>query len=588
MSREAVAAVGRHLDQYGAAPLTADQLGRYRGLYAHGWRLGIVLDDGSAWELDILLPAGFPFTPPRLAVANSPPLLTWPHLEELGLLCVYDDSTLISPTRHEAVIDSLLHDGIALLEDCVAGRNVEDFRDEFMSYWSRGTTVGGPGLVSLLSPDGGHREIFVWRNRAYHVVADTAADLVRWLANSGVRPNNRGSYTLARGLLLWPAVVPLPADYPATGSDLRRLFEGDDTALALLADLAARDAVRTDVVLGMKTKRGIGFGAVRPGVPRGRTDMVQKGFRPGRVPSRLALQRALSPAARTDRIEVTRADHGWVHGRDQDDRQADLRSKHVAYVGCGSLGSMVVAQLAAAGVGRHTVIDGERLKFENVVRHLLGAAQADENKAIGTVERLRRDYPHQRFDAIPRHLQAGDKEIMKVLGEVDLVVTTTGLWPVDMLLNQLHLERRIKGVLFGWLEPEAAAAHSVTVDGKAGCLHCGFTADGAPLLPVTTWQDAGLRDIPACGGAFSAYGPNELAAGVTLAAEAAVAALLGETRDNHQVWVGDTRRLVGTAGRISGAWLKAEGDPGGGRFVRDRHWPHAADCPACASKAAAA
>lgn len=193
------------------------------------------------------------------------------------------------------------------------------------------------------------------------------------------------------------------------------------------------------------------------------------------------------------------------------------------------------------------------------------------------------------MDFVTRNVVAGDEPMVRTLAGADLIVATTGHWLTDALLDQLRRDGRLPPVLFGWLEPEAAAAHAVLVDGHGGCLRCGFTAAGIPHLPVTEWPEGGQRDIPACGGAFSAYGPVELAAGAALVADAAIGALLGAREEEaHHIWVGDMRRVAGAAGKVAPAWLETFGDPGRGRFTTQRAWPRQQSCPHCLKKAAAA
>lgn len=63
-----------------------------------------------------------------------------------------------------------------------------------------------------------------------------------------------------------------------------------------------------------------------------------------------------------------------------DDGQAVLRGLHVAVVGLGGTGSVTLAQLAHLGVGRVTVIDGDRVEGPNVSR-ILGATSRDAGHA---------------------------------------------------------------------------------------------------------------------------------------------------------------------------------------------------------------
>ena len=590
LRREGVAAVGRYLLSIGGTRLTPRELAVHDGAFDRGWRWTVRLDAGIDVELAVLLPPAFPFAAPRLAVIGGSDRFAWAHLEDNGLLCVLPEGTQTAPEQPLAVVQTLIHHGLGLIEDCAAGCNVDDFRDEALAYWNRAASAGAPRLLSLLRPEGTHREVVVVRLAGLHLVAETAAAAADWLAHRGAPPPRNG-WGAEPALLLWPAEVPLPADYPSTGAGLRNLFRGDADALPLLSRFAASGQLDTDIVLGLRTARGVGFAAVHPaapprtGRPGWRPDPVGKGFRPGHVPPSVALLRTLSLAAPVHRHIVERADHTWVHGRDRDDRQQTLRRLTVAYVGVGSLGGHIAELLARSGVGRHILIDGENLGHENLGRHVLGAADVGTNKAIGMEGRIHATLPHLLAEAIPRRLTPDDEAMWELLREADLIVATTGDAATDLLLDTLHREGGLPPVLYGWLEPHAAAAHAVLIDGTGGCLRCGLSPAGAPDLTVTTWDGNGLVGIPACGGRFSPYGAPELAAGASHVVDAALDALLGRTGDApHRVWVGDIGRALEDGAAVSDAWRASMGNPGRGRFMASRSWPVSAACPHCGGR----
>src|SRR5436309_3426218 len=56
-----------------------------------GWRLKITFPD-QIRRLDLLLDEGFPYAPPLVAVVERPPPLTWPHIEDDGVLCLLPSS----------------------------------------------------------------------------------------------------------------------------------------------------------------------------------------------------------------------------------------------------------------------------------------------------------------------------------------------------------------------------------------------------------------------------------------------------------------------------------------------------------------
>src|SRR4051794_34259877 len=76
----------------GVRPLNAGELHLY---YSRdpvcAWRLDV--DFGSrSRRLDLILPGDFPRLPPKVALVDRPEFLTWPHVEEDGVLCLLPDS----------------------------------------------------------------------------------------------------------------------------------------------------------------------------------------------------------------------------------------------------------------------------------------------------------------------------------------------------------------------------------------------------------------------------------------------------------------------------------------------------------------
>jgi hypothetical protein len=81
---------------------------------------------------------------------------------------------------------------------------------------------------------------------------------------------------------------------------------------------------------------------------------------------------------------------------------ADLR---IAVVGCGAIGSFVSDLLHRAGVGQLTLIDGERLRPGNLVRHWLSETYVGWNKATAIKAELsRRTNASTKVDACNCHL----------------------------------------------------------------------------------------------------------------------------------------------------------------------------------------
>ena len=386
----------------GAGRIPAHKLNRYRNRgFCIGWRVPVVFSGGTRHELHILADEEFPYTPVRIAVADPPDVLAWPHLEAGGFLCILPTDASVSREDPAGVVKYLLGQACSLIENCIRGRNVEDFRGEFLSYWDLAVDTGTRKYISLLEPSGPSRRVFVWRGQSKRIVGESQETMRRWLERQGARKNETIDYQLHDGVMVWLPEPLIPAEYPNTAADVRLLARnrspGSEQALE---DLAASDPDEIDVFLGAPTPNGTCFAAVtmrpprRTGVRNRGVNQRTKGFRPGHVPQRLLIGRYLSGTTKVMKASVERADHLWIHGRDQDPRQVHLRKTYVAILGCGSVGASLARILAKAGVGNLLLIDPETMDWPNIGRHELGAQSVHRPKASELAHEIEKACPH--------------------------------------------------------------------------------------------------------------------------------------------------------------------------------------------------
>ena len=546
-----------------------------------------------------LVDDGFPYTPPRIAVADGPDVLAWPHLEADGLLCILSSDAAVSSEDAAAVMKCILGEACRLIEDSITGDNAEDFRQEFLSYWDLAADKGSRSFIGLLEPQGPGRRVSVWRGQQAHIVGESPKALRRWLQRWGAKKGKGQDYIICDGVLIWLAEPLLPAEYPRTAVDVRALTrERSSEAVSVLEELAASGAAEIDVFMGARTPHGACFAAITLRPPRqagsaGRKgDPLVKGFRPGHVPRSLLIDRYLSGGVKVTKSRIERADHHWIHGRDQDPRQERLRHARVAILGCGSVGGSLARLLAQAGVGNLLLVDPDILKWPNVGRHELGAASVSNAKALELARHIEKAYPHL-GEIAWRQERVGPKT-RKLVGELasyDLIVSTMGNWAGESFLNDVHWESdHYPPILYGWLEPNAAAAHAVFVPKSEACFRCGVDDKGQPNLKVTKWlEGSGDFQAPACGAIFTPYGPAELCWAHALLAEAAMDALMGEVATAfHRIWIGSRGRIETAGGTWAMQWVREMGGPGDGGITVSRPWPASSSCPVCMRRARAA
>jgi sulfur-carrier protein adenylyltransferase/sulfurtransferase len=365
----AAAAVGGWITEYPCVrPLVPEEIRAYSSRnMREGWRLDVQFADRTR-HLDLLLPDGFPRLPPRIALVDRPKFLTWPHIDEDGVLCLLGDHAEIDFTRPIEVASTLLSSAAELVGELTSTGRSEDFRAEFNTYWNRTVTPRRPKVYSLLSTVQQSRMVAVWRGRAFSLIGDQS-EIDAWLMNrfkSGVDTK------VEAAAVVWLPQPLLPSEFPSKPDHVFRIAH-QVNAGHLLEQMVCQEKGEV-VIFAAPTPNGPCFAAVtlaagrRYGQRALTPDGPIPGFRPGKAPRSILVNRIYSEGAAL-KSEVERADATWVHGRGQDPRFEQLRNSTVAVLGCGSVGAPTAIQLAGAGVGGLILIDPETLRWANVTKN---------------------------------------------------------------------------------------------------------------------------------------------------------------------------------------------------------------------------
>ena len=580
-------------ERAGQAPerLEAQMIGSCypRRPYVAAWRVGITFSDDVIRRIDVVATAGFPSIPVRTALVDRPAFMTWPHIESDGILCLLPNMAECDPDDPCAVAENLLGRSVRLVEELLEGSIIERvFREEFLTYWAYKSNEDGTYFYSLLTPAPPARVVRAWRGKGLEIIGEDTRTLARWVRR---RFGAEIDTTTEEAAFLWLPKPPLPVDYPKTASDLRALTvaTGQDTA-AVLGQAALGEPDQLVAVLGALGRGGPGLIAVKVRNPKilrsgpwSATDPLSKGFRPGRVPKSLLLDRYLGTGS-VVRSSVQRADANWVHGRGRDPRTVKLLGSTVVVVGCGSIGAPVVCTLAQAGAGRIVLVDYEVLSWPNVGRHPLGASSVGCNKAESLAERLQADFPHLQIESRACYLQQFLQSDLKLLAAADLIIAATGDWGAESALNRWHVEQgRPSPILYCWTEAHACAGHAVAIVREGGCFQCHIGRTGSPSFKAVEWPDGGdaSQEEPACGAHYHPYGPVELSYVTAMISDVALDCLLNPpSRSVSRVFATSQRRVDELGGRWSDEWCVEQGEDESGMRTVERPWSRA-NCPAC-------
>jgi sulfur-carrier protein adenylyltransferase/sulfurtransferase len=163
--------------------------------------------------------------------------------------------------------------------------------------------------------------------------------------------------------------------------------------------------------------------------------------------------------------------------------QQRLARSRVLVVGAGGLGSPALQYLAAAGVGRIGVMDGDRVDETNLQRQTIFAtADVGRNKAAAAAERLAALNPGIAVDVLPLDLDAGNaRELVRLY---DAVLDCTDRFPVRYLVNDacvLEGKPDVYGSIFRF-------------DGQVSV----FGADGGPCYRCLYPEPPPAGSVPTC------------------------------------------------------------------------------------------
>ncbi len=589
-ARDAHEELGHWLLASGARGLSSGELNAY-AIYrpVAGWRAVLVTDCAGSRRVDIVIDRRFPASLPNVFLVDRPPLNSWPHVESDGRLCLWTKGVSFGGKPAAEIGTAALWRACELIDDGASGANREDLRSEAISYWKQALPSGSPVFLSLVKPVSPSRLAMACRVDQSVLVADDETSIRKWLRHRYDLETDQTRTFPA--VYAWFEKPMLPAEYPNSLAGWRALLERHAPAAAEQLDEALGGLPdRCAVVVAAPTDNGpalMGTLVQRGIQPRGKPGEKSKlqipGFRPGRAPAHV-VTRFWRGFATVGNASVERIDAAWIHGRDRDDRTEILRNKTVAFLGCGSVGSPVASNLAAAGLGNMILIDPETLGGANVGRHALGADALRQNKARALSARIGKDYPHlESIRSIGRTWQRADEEDPGLLGSCDLIVSAIGSWPEQWALNEWHLAiGRAPPILYVWTEPHACAGHAILVGQQGGCFACGHELDGLPRCEVTDWPEgARILPEPACGGSFSPYGPIELAYINAVASELALDALTGGAGSGtHRVWTATRGHLERAGGGWTRSWIDGADNRMLGGGIHELLWP-AGPCDAC-------
>jgi molybdopterin/thiamine biosynthesis adenylyltransferase/rhodanese-related sulfurtransferase len=191
--------------------------------------------------------------------------------------------------------------------------------------------------------------------------------------------------------------------------------------------------------------------------------------------------------------------------------QSRLRDASVAIVGVGGLGSPAALYLAAAGVGRIGLIDGDRVDLTNLQRQVLfQTADVNMPKASTAAARLRGLNPYVQVDVLEVRLTADNA--LDLLRPYDIVIDATDNFAARYLINDacaLLGKPDVFGSVFRF-----EGQVSVFDAARGPCYRCLHPVPPAPHLAPSCAEGGVLGVLPGIIGSMQAAEAISLILGV--------------------------------------------------------------------------
>lgn len=174
-----------------------------------------------------------------------------------------------------------------------------------------------------------------------------------------------------------------------------------------------------------------------------------------------------------------------------------VAGRTVLIFGVGALGGSVALLLARSGVERLVLVDSDRLRPGNAVRHVAGLAQTGEAKTDAVWWETLMHVPEANIE---RYATTLNPEALRLhVQRVDVVVDATAEQPFNLLLNEICVQAGRPLVQAETMRRAAVGRVRVVRPGRDACLLCYAAHATSPTYPVIPPGDEGEFFEAGCG-----------------------------------------------------------------------------------------
>lgn len=555
------------------------QLAKARSGETVAYRFPLPLDYlGIERTLHIGFPRGFPSAGLNLYVEPSP-WLVWPHATKAGLCLHGFKEEPVTGLPDKVVRDSLnrLEKILSLsIQGANADRRNLEFQNEITSYWIRQHGRSARNVLLITRPESAC-ELYALSDSRYIVPSghetiwlssdkSALSSHTRRVTGRQVKirsPQVGGFYVKLRSFpgLVFPApaellswVIPHVSD-----EDVTKLSTWFSTSSALISRW---------LVLELPGKAGAPLYTLNIFArvdSRQRTPMFG-----ARSAHRKPLVMTGLPPAIIYSSSLNVVDREDFYARDLSGSIRGLEAAHVVFIGAGSLGGTIAAQLARAGLKHLTLVDPDTFESANMGRHVLGMDDLGKLKVDALKTRLMLDHPTSEVRAVGTFIEFALADRPGLLESADLVIITTADWKSEATLWELKAKGQSWGLIQGWSEPHTLVGHAlVSPRGNYDGRYL-FSDNGDFSNKFTEWPEGGVVPLPACGESFIPGNSAGMSTIATMVTQAAIQYLNGFK--NEPLWLTSISRPT-DAQMQGGRYIGPELPPGTIQTALERAWP---------------
>jgi molybdopterin/thiamine biosynthesis adenylyltransferase len=448
--------------------LRKEELSQYSG-YGNGLEIktDIQTSESTLREVTfhLLFPREFPLIFPKLFLApNSyPEFEGLPHVETNKSVCAFGDEARPNANRPDLVAEELIYKAKRVLEIGLSGEgNSEEINLEFQAYWDQsfleGDTLSAEVLVVTENPLKEGFKVLSLKPRfnsikyIVHQNEGCAIRLKTYLESKSIELKE------FEGFLLTGITEDVHPPFKWTNKKVMELARAVGTGVSQSFESYLRKASYPKIVLFERTISGqkafFGWFHKRHSIP-------SKGFRKESVTPLLSFKNWDS-----GQPVVRFTPHLYSIERLMNRSAGSFNSslQRFILVGVGSVGSNLLPLLLSFGSVEFRLIDPQRLRIENLGRHLLGFNSVHQYKTKALENHVLELNPLLKVDTRESSIFDVAQDEPDFINDCDYQFVSLGEANIELWIS----EQLTKGIIttptfFLWLEPHLLGGHCIYI-----------------------------------------------------------------------------------------------------------------------------